>query len=370
MGIENGGELTPGGRGEPDPDASSSAQPPRSPSDPAAPASAPAPPSTGVASGPLPAAWGWTTPAAPGYWPGPEGAPTRTRLPMVATVLALCVGITFFLPWLSFDPLGISVTLMSMFEDSDWAGHLWADLIALGFLMALISAFFDVFLRLGRGAAIAEALGFGAVGAGAVIGMASRFDSYFGNPAFGAWLCLIVAMAGAIAAVVRFASPNAFTSTVPPYATAYYAPPYPAAPYGSAPYGSAPYVAPVPPMPPASAGETAGQAPTPGLPGAPGTLAVIEAGQTTRRPVNLGELLVIGSDPGSSIVLVDPRVSPRHASIERRGPGWLVRSLDVANPIQVLDDTGRAHPVEGELGLRSGELLIGGAQVLLYPPPP
>jgi pSer/pThr/pTyr-binding forkhead associated (FHA) protein len=161
---------------------------------------------------------------------------------------------------------------------------------------------------------------------------------------------------------------------MPPYETAFYAPPYPAAPYGSAPYGSAPYgsapyVAPVPPTPPASAGETAGQAPAPDAPNAPGTLAVIEAGQTTRRPVSLGELLIIGSDPGSSIILGDPRVSPRHASIERRGPGWLVRSLDVANPVQVLDDSGRAHPIEGELGLRSGELLIGGVQVLLYPPP-
>jgi hypothetical protein len=383
MGIENGGEVTPAGRGEPDLDASSPAQPPRSPFDPDAPASAPAPSPTGLASGPLPAAWGWTPPTAYGYWPGGDGAPPRARLPIVATALALGVGITFFLPWVTFDPFGISVSLMSMFQDSDWAGHVWADLIALGFLMALISAFFDAFLRLGRGAAIAEALGFGTVGAGVVIGMASRFDSYVGDPGSGAWLCLIVSMAGAIAAVVRFASPNAFTSTVPPYATAYSVPPFPpqypgawAPPYPAAPYPSAPYVAPVPPMPPVPAmppapvGETAGQAPTADLPDAAGTLAVIEAGQTTRRPVNLGELLIIGTDPGSSIVLGDPRVSPRHASIERRGPGWLVRSLDVANPTQVLDDTGRAHPVEGELGLRSGQLLIGGVQVLLYPPQP
>jgi pSer/pThr/pTyr-binding forkhead associated (FHA) protein len=100
----------------------------------------------------------------------------------------------------------------------------------------------------------------------------------------------------------------------------------------------------------------------------PGTLAVLVAGQTTTRLVQPGELLVIGRDPNSGIVLADPRVSPRHASIERRGPGWLVRGLDVANPTRLLDATGRAQPIRGELGLRSGELLIGGAQVRLYPP--
>jgi pSer/pThr/pTyr-binding forkhead associated (FHA) protein len=101
---------------------------------------------------------------------------------------------------------------------------------------------------------------------------------------------------------------------------------------------------------------------------APGTLVVLLAGQTTTRLVEPGELLVVGRDPSSGIVLADPRVSPRHASIERRGPGWLVRGLDVANPTWLLDATGRAQPIRGELGLRSGELLIGGAQVRLYPP--
>ena len=95
---------------------------------------------------------------------------------------------------------------------------------------------------------------------------------------------------------------------------------------------------------------------------------VLLAGQTTTRTVKPGELLLVGRDPSSGIVLEDPGVSPRHASIERREPGWLVRGLDVANPTWLLDATGRAQPIKGELGLRSGELLIGGAQVRLYPP--
>jgi hypothetical protein len=368
------------------------------PADPFGPAEAQAPVPTGLAGGPSPAAWGWTPSTPPAYWSGGHGTPPRARQPIVATVLALCVGITFTLPWVTFElslspispvpDLAFSTSLTTMFENSDWIGRLWVDLVVFGFLVALISAFFDAFLRLGRRAAIAEALGFGAVGAGTVIGMASRFDSYFGDPGSGAWLCLLVAAAGVIAAVVRLASPKAFTPGGPPYATAHFAPPfaqqypggwsppYPTAPYGSAPYGSAPYgsapygsipyVAPVPSMPPAPVSETAGQAPD--LSGSPGTLVVLVAGQTTTRLVRPGELLVVGRDPSSSIVLADPWVSPRHASIERRGPGWLVRGLDVANPAWLLDATGRAQPIRGELGLRSGELLIGGAQVRLYPP--
>ena len=368
MGIENGGDLTPDGRGATDPGFSSPPEPPRLPADPFGPAEAQAPVPTGLAGGPSPAAWGWTPSTPPAYWSGGDGTSPRARLPIVATVLALCVGITFLLPWVTFDAFGISVSLSDIFGASDWIGRLWADLVVIGCLVALISALFDAFLRLGRRAAIAEALGFGAGGAGTVIGMASRFDSYVGDPGFGAWLCLLVAVAGVIAAVVRLASPKAFTPGGPPYATAHFAPPFAQQyPGGWAPpYPSTPYVAPVPSMPPAPVSETAGQAPD--LSGSPGTLVVLVAGQTTTRMVRPGELLVVGRDPNSGIVLADPRVSPRHASIERREPGWLVRGLDVANPTWLLDATGRAQPIKGELGLRSGELLIGGAQVRLYPP--
>jgi pSer/pThr/pTyr-binding forkhead associated (FHA) protein len=105
-----------------------------------------------------------------------------------------------------------------------------------------------------------------------------------------------------------------------------------------------------------------------GLSGPPGMLQIVLSGQATTRWVGSGEVLIVGTDLGSGIVLADPRVSPRHASIERRGPGWLVRGLDVANATWLLDATGRAHAIQGEIGLKSGELLIGGAQLRLYPP--
>jgi pSer/pThr/pTyr-binding forkhead associated (FHA) protein len=105
-----------------------------------------------------------------------------------------------------------------------------------------------------------------------------------------------------------------------------------------------------------------------GSSGPPGMVQIVVNGQATTRWVGSGEVLIVGTDPGSGIVLADSRVSPRHASIERRGPGWLVRGLDSVNPTRLLDATGRAHAIQGELGLKSGVLLIGGAQVRLYPP--
>jgi pSer/pThr/pTyr-binding forkhead associated (FHA) protein len=103
-------------------------------------------------------------------------------------------------------------------------------------------------------------------------------------------------------------------------------------------------------------------------PSAPGTLGVVADGDETAQVVQPGETVVVGRDPASGVVLDDQTVSPSHASIRRFGPGWLVSSLDGANPAFLLDDTGRAQPVGTELGLRSGELLVGRYQVRLYPP--
>ena len=103
-------------------------------------------------------------------------------------------------------------------------------------------------------------------------------------------------------------------------------------------------------------------------PFAPGTLVLVEAGRSTTFTVQPGQRLVIGRDAGANLVLGDPKVSPNHALVERLGPGWLVSSLDASNPAWILDPTGSAQPIESELGLRSGELLIGDCQVRLYPP--
>jgi predicted component of type VI protein secretion system len=101
---------------------------------------------------------------------------------------------------------------------------------------------------------------------------------------------------------------------------------------------------------------------------APGTMVVVQAGQATPFTVQPGQRVVVGRGPGADLVISDPSVSPTHALIERRGPGWLVSTLDPANPTWLLDPTGRAQEIESELGLRQGELLLGACQVLLYAP--
>lgn len=101
---------------------------------------------------------------------------------------------------------------------------------------------------------------------------------------------------------------------------------------------------------------------------AAGSIVVVEGGRSKTIQVEPGQKIVVGRNPEANVVLIDPRVSPNHTLIERSGPGWLVTSLDESNPTWILDANGRAQPVSVELGLRSGELVVGGCQLLLYPP--
>jgi hypothetical protein len=103
-------------------------------------------------------------------------------------------------------------------------------------------------------------------------------------------------------------------------------------------------------------------------PFAPGTMVVVHAGRSTPFTVQPGQRAVLGRGPGADLVISDPSVSPTHALIERSGTGWLVSSLDPANPAWLLDPTGRAQEIDTELGLRQGELLLGACQVLLLAP--
>ena len=102
---------------------------------------------------------------------------------------------------------------------------------------------------------------------------------------------------------------------------------------------------------------------------ATGTMVVVTPdGSANTYTVQPGQHFVVGRDSAVQVVIDDPRVSAEHVAIARLGPGWLVGSLDAANPAMLLDDTGRAQPIGTELGLRSGELLVGPCLIKLYPP--
>ncbi len=104
-------------------------------------------------------------------------------------------------------------------------------------------------------------------------------------------------------------------------------------------------------------------------PASAGTIVVVDpSGQQRSLAVPFGARVLVGSDPAATIQVPHPRVVAHQAMIERTGPGWLVTSLDPANPIWLLDESGRAVPVMEEIGLRSATLLSGETQLLLNPP--
>jgi len=100
----------------------------------------------------------------------------------------------------------------------------------------------------------------------------------------------------------------------------------------------------------------------------PGRMLVSSPAGTLQCVVEPGRALVVGSDPACDLVLPGNTVAPRHVIIERRGPGWIVRVLPIADTTWLLDETGRAYPVLRDIGLLSGELVVGGVHLGLYPP--
>jgi hypothetical protein len=98
-----------------------------------------------------------------------------------------------------------------------------------------------------------------------------------------------------------------------------------------------------------------------------GRVAVVESGQSTVVVVELGQAVIVGRDPWCGIRLADPRVSRRHASIERVAGGWAVRDLVTTNPTRLIGSGGAAVEIDTGVRVASGQLLVGEVLVTLYP---
>jgi pSer/pThr/pTyr-binding forkhead associated (FHA) protein len=99
----------------------------------------------------------------------------------------------------------------------------------------------------------------------------------------------------------------------------------------------------------------------------PGHLVVVEAGRSTALTVAPGQRLLVGRDPDAQIRVSDPQVSARHATIERRGDGWVVQDVDATNPTRLIDEWGMSRTVRGETAVSSGQIGVGDVLVTLYP---
>ena len=308
-------------------------------------------------------------------------APIRLpQHPLGISELLLAIGViaTAILPWftLRYSMITVSATLADVPDLSNEPGA-WLNLLLLGFLTALIATVVAVARRQSRAAAVAEMAGFGLIVAGVLLALSggmtsgwllgmSNAESFRIEAGVGLWTCLAFAGLGLALASIHLIRPN-FMQPVRRSVAA-----YSSAAYGNAyqarvsPAWPAPPAA-ILPIPPVEVAASLGAA-APAQDAAPGQMVTLESGRSTMFAIAPGQRVLIGRGPGADLVIYDARVSPVHALIERRGPGWLVTGLDANNPTWILDPTGRPHPVSSELGLRSGTLLVGGCQVLLYPP--
>ena len=323
----------------------------------------------------------------------PTGLPQHP-LRISELLLALGAIATAFLPWFTLrdSMIAVSANLVDV-PDLSNGPPAWLYLLNVGFLTALTGAVVAVARRQSRPAAVAEMAGFGLILAGILValsgGMTSGWVLEMSNTGgfrveagVGLWASLALAGFGLALASIHLIRPSfmqpvrrsvaAYPSAPHGYAfQAPVSPGWPAPPPGW-PVWPVTSVAPLP-TPPVDMAAPLDMAAPPGAvapaqDGPAGQMVTLESGRRTVFEVAVGQHVLIGRGPGADLIIYDARVSPVHALIERRGPGWLVTGLDAKNPTWILDPTGRAHPVPSELGLRSGTLLVGSCQVLLYPP--
>jgi len=76
---------------------------------------------------------------------------------------------------------------------------------------------------------------------------------------------------------------------------------------------------------------------------------------------------MVGRDAQARIRLSDSHVSRRHAMVGWNGDTWIVRDLGATNATRLLAASGAAQAIQGEVRVRSGQLLIGEVLLTLFP---
>jgi hypothetical protein len=331
---------------------------------------------------------------------------------MIQLLAGVAILVSLLLPWaevafswFNTGSTSASSTFVEMATSSDGLAQMWLDLVLLGVAVALFASLMSLSMRdAARSASAIALVGFGLAVLGSAYFLAEgmNWDYSILSPGNGAYLCLLAAVVGGLAAVARLANPRLGTPaaavagywgggpyrSAPPWAAPPWAAPQPwaaASPWGAPPgptYPGAPqpppwpggqYPPPYPPShgwPPQPLAQT-DQAPTYAVPpnapvGSAAQLVVLEAGRSRMLSVQPGEQLLVGRDADAQVRLADPSVQPRHATIERRGSSWVVRDLQTANPSRLMDATGSIRYVGDETTAEAGQLLIGNVLLTLY----
>jgi hypothetical protein len=276
------------------------------------------------------------------------GGTTNARPLFAIAAAAVLIG-SFFLPWVTWGSVSGSLASSFSREMSTGQGWLTYSLLVGGAVVAAIASV----LRAGNGRtsgglALWTAAGFAASLGGFALFMVA-WDNYAGALTYsgysigvGVWVAAVAAVAGLIVALVDRAGAVQDASTRQPWSAAPSPQPGPAANWQSA-------------------GPTQAASP------AAGRISYVDAGRPNSLVVSAGQQVMIGRGVTAGVRLSDPKVSREHATITFSGGSWLVRDLGATNPTRLLDASGSAQTVNGEIRITSGQLLIGEGLVTLFP---
>jgi hypothetical protein len=279
----------------------------------------------------------------------------------VVQIVEVCAAalllVSFLLPWFQGAGGSGSQSWISALSISPWYRAPEADLVTLGALVALVGAAASFVRRPRRPFLIVAFVGFAAGVIGLIWTLAEPQNAAFtwggwgsgASQGIGLWLFAVVAAVGVVIVALDLlpagegaaaASQTSFAPTPSPSVLT--------SPVWGARPAEQPTVAAVPS-------------------GAAGRLTVVEGGHSSTLTVNPGDQVVFGRDAAATVHIADVHVSRRHAMVYRSDGTWVVRDLGATNPTRVLGPDGNAEPIQGEVRMASGQLLMGEVLITLYP---
>jgi hypothetical protein len=96
-----------------------------------------------------------------------------------------------------------------------------------------------------------------------------------------------------------------------------------------------------------------------------GHLRVVQGGRSATFAVREGQRILFGRAADAGVRVSDPKVGRRQAMIGRAGGIWVVQDLGSMNTTRLVDVSGQAQDLRGEVRIASGRLLVGDTIVIL-----